>query len=233
MRFMRLIRFAFTMLGVLAITSAFAQKVVLGKLGQSTEATPIFARQSGSSRVYYHVKAYEYLVLQSTKSAAWLKVLMENGTWGYIRSGTVAKLPYQVVKERPQFSQQPLIASRGSTVAREAITYIGTPYVWGGNDPTSGIDCSGFVKQMFGQIGLNLPRTAAEQVKVGKPITRYEDLREGDRLYFWDAKRGIVGHTGIYLGKGYFVHSSRGNGGVATDYLGSKNWRKILVAARR
>ena len=68
---------------------------------------------------------------------------------------------------------------------------------------------------------------------MGQQITRLEDLQAGDRLYFWENKRGKIGHTGIYLGKGYFVHSSVGNHGVATDYLGSKNWLKILVAARR
>jgi len=68
---------------------------------------------------------------------------------------------------------------------------------------------------------------------VGTPVTRLEDLQPGDRLYFWDAKRGMIGHTGIYLGGGYFVHSSRGHGGVNTDYLGQKKWLNILVAARR
>lgn len=65
------------------------------------------------------------------------------------------------------------------------------------------------------------------------PITRYEDLQPGDRLYFWSTSRNKVGHTGIYLGNGYFSHSSTTNGGVATDNLGNPHWQKMLVAARR
>ena len=135
------------------------------------------------------------------------------------------------------------VASRGgkargtsdarSAMADYAVEWQGTtPYKWGGTELRSGIDCSGFVKKMYGAIGLNLPRTAAEQARVGVPITRYEDLQKGDRLYFWDAKRGKIGHTGIYIGGGKFVHSSSGHKGIATDVL-SERWRKICVAACR
>jgi cell wall-associated NlpC family hydrolase len=216
---------------------AAAEKRVLGKLGQATSPTKIYSSMSTRSRVYYSVKQYEYLVVNPSRSQKWVKVLMQNGMSGYATADAVARLPYEVTAEvatsRP--GAGPALASRtGSAIANYSLNFIGTPYVWGGNDPNRGVDCSGFVKQMFGQIaGVSLPRTAAEQVNVGKPITRLEDLRSGDRLYFWDAKRGKVGHTGIYLGNGYFVHSSRTHNGVNTDYLGSKKWLKILVAARR
>ncbi|MCG9894787.1 MAG: C40 family peptidase, partial [Fimbriimonadaceae bacterium] len=116
--------------------------------------------------------------------------------------------------------------------------YIGTRYVWGGNSLTGGIDCSGFVKELYEGIGVNLPRTAREQARVGKPIERLEDLRAGDRLYFWDRRRGYIGHTGIFLGYhpdggAYFIHSSSNNRGVATDDLRNPKWRNILVGARR
>ncbi|MBI3720982.1 MAG: C40 family peptidase, partial [Fimbriimonas ginsengisoli] len=128
----------------------------------------------------------------------------------------------------------PSVASRnGSALAQYSLNFVGAPYQWGGNSTMTGIDCSGFVKQIYGAIGVSLPRTAAEQVSVGQPILRLEDLQSGDRLYFWDSRRGKVGHTGIYLGNGYFVHSSSGKGGVSTDYLGAKKWLKLLVAARR
>lgn len=218
---------------LLVSACSFADKEVLGKLGQATSRTPIYAQMSSHSRVYYHVKPYEYLVLQSTESSYWLRVLMQNGMYGYIRAETVAKLPYQVTAEVEKPRGGAMLSSRGTSVASRSMQYIGTPYVWGGNDPTSGIDCSGFVKELYGEIGIRLPRTAAEQALVGQPIARLQDLQAGDRLYFWDGKRGKIGHTGIYLGKGYFIHSSHGRGGVATDYLGSKSWLRLLVAARR
>ena len=82
-------------------------------------------------------------------------------------------------------------------------------------------------------VGGTPPGPAAGQALVGKKTPRLEDLQSGDRLYFWENKRNKIGHTGIYLGNGYFVHSSRGHNGVATDYLGQQKWLKILVAARR
>jgi len=115
--------------------------------------------------------------------------------------------------------------------------YIGTPYKWGGEDIGRGIDCSGFVKKVFGTIGVNLPRVASDQALVGTPIERLEDLQPGDRLYFWENKRGKIGHTGIFIGfkdnHAFFIHSSVSHHGINTDDLALEKWRRILVAARR
>lgn len=215
-------------------------RVVLGKLGQATNATAIHSQPNPYSSVYYRVKAYEYLIVQKGRSASWTKVVMKNGTYGYVPTAAVAELPYVLTAQSPsRQTSRGILASRGSSpiansqVANYAMNFIGTPYKWGGNDVNNGIDCSGFVKKMYGTIGKDLPRTAAEQATVGTPINRLEELRAGDRLYFWDGKRGKIGHTGIYLGNGYFVHASSGHGGVATDALGQQRWLRILVAARR
>ncbi|MCO5296291.1 MAG: C40 family peptidase [Fimbriimonadaceae bacterium] len=226
---------AFVLLFLLAVAAlAGADVRVLGKLGQALEATPIYSNADKGARVYYRAKQYEYLVVQDFKFPQWRKVLLQNGKFGYVPSDLVAELPYEVTLDAS--TRGAALSSRagaGSTVASQSLRYMGTPYKWGGNNLQNGIDCSGFVKQLFGQIGVDLPRTAAEQVNYGKPITKLEDLQAGDRLYFWDAKRGKVGHTGIYLGNGYFSHASSGKGQVSTDYLGAAKWLKILVAARR
>ena len=215
--------------------TAYAEKKVIGKLGQATEKTPIYASMSTRSKVYYRVKQYEYLVVTDSSRDNWMKVLLQNGKYGYVPADTIAKLPYEVSAEVQPRTSRTSVANQTSRgyAADMGLQFRGTPYVWGGNDLNRGIDCSGFVKKLFGQVGVNLPRTAAQQALVGQPITRLEDLQKGDRLYFWENKRNIIGHTGIYLGNGYFVHSSRGHNGVATDYLGSPKWLKILVAARR
>lgn len=217
-----------------AVAMASQTSAPLGKLGQTLEPANIYSRASTRSRVYYSAKPYEYIIIRPAKSSDWLSVVMSNGVLGYVKLDKVARLPYDVTRESVQQPSAP--ASSGalskSTIGNYGLKYTGTPYVWGGNDLKDGIDCSGFVKQLFGKIGINLPRTASEQALVGAPVSRYEDLQSGDRLYFWENKRGKIGHTGIYLGNGYFVHSSRGHNGVATDFLTEK-WRKILVAARR
>ncbi len=237
----RLLLSSVLLLVVSALSSAAGP--LLGKMGQATAALSIYASPTTRSRVFYKAKAYEYLIVRTkTTKAGWVRILMANGVDAYAKKEKVAVLPYDIrAKEAPAAtsryaSRSSAPASRGgagSTVVNSALGYRGTPYVWGGNSLTQGVDCSGFVKQLYGQVGVSLPRTAAEQALVGQAITRLEDLRAGDRLYFWERKRGIIGHTGIYMGNGYFVHSSRGKRGVATDYLGKPNWLRILVAARR
>jgi len=217
---------------------AFGDKIHLGKLGQVTEPSKIYARPSTNSQVYFKIQAFAYVVVQPV-SDAWLKVLMRNGIYGYVHANTVAKLPYDVMADaapRNSYRGDNLPAASRSTAAaaKEALNYVGTPYLWGGTDIHRGIDCSGMVQKLFGDVAhIQLPRTAAEQALVGTPVTRLDDLKAGDRLYFWDAKRGKIGHTGLYLGNGYFVHSSRTHNGIGTDYLGQKKWLNILYAARR
>jgi cell wall-associated NlpC family hydrolase len=228
-------RILLILLLIATCVAANAQKVVLGKLGQALNKTPIYSRPSPRARVYYRLKPYEYLVLQTAKNPSYYKVLLQNGTYGYVSASLVAKLPYDVTADKPgtYARNTEMLTSRSrAAIASYSLNFKGTPYKWGGNDPRGGIDCSGFVKFLYGQIGVNLPRTAAEQVNVGKRVTRLENLLPGDRLYFWSSKRNKIGHTGIYLGNGFFVHSSVNHSGVNTDYL-SQKWLGILVAARR
>jgi cell wall-associated NlpC family hydrolase len=215
--------------------SAWSQdgKVVLGRLGQTTANAPIYAAPNGAARVYYRAKPYEYICVNFSPNPNYLKVTMSNGAQGFITAPSVAMLPYQVTQPAATRGVRMLgNQTSRSGAARWSLKFVGTPYKWGGNDINSGIDCSGFVKKVYGAIGINLPRTAAEQALVGQPVQNLEDLVAGDRLYFWETKRGKIGHTGIYLGNGYFVHSSVGHRGVNTDVLTEK-WQKILVAARR
>jgi cell wall-associated NlpC family hydrolase len=234
---MKLGKTIFALVLCFCATTSFAAKVVLGKLGQTIKATTIRSAPNTRSRVYYRSKAYEYLVLRPSQSKSWFRVLLQNGMFGYVQVDAVASLPYEVTSEPPKDPRMAFPGSENmdarSQLAQYSLKFRGTPYKWGGTDPRNGIDCSGFVQKLYGAIGLGLPRTAASQANVGQPITKLEDLRPGDRLYFWSASRKKIGHTGMYIGRGYFVHSSSGRHGVATDYLLSKKWLKTLVAARR
>lgn len=230
------------------------RKVSLGRVAQAKSATKIYERPSTRARALYTVAPTETLVVQDYKAGSpWKKVLMSNFRYGYARASTIDVMSYDYLVDADSVPKPEAVAttrarstltsrSGGRTLgnadvrarlAKYSENFAGTPYVWGGNDLMNGIDCSGFVKQLYGKIGVSLPRTAAQQVNVGRPITRLEDLRAGDRLYFWDYKRNLVGHTGIYSGGGYFVHSSSTHKGVAKDYLGNPKWMRLLVAARR
>ena len=226
---------------------------VIGRLGQAVEELRIYASMNTRARVYSRVPAFQHLVVNTTRYDRWVAITMVNGIKGFALSEKVALLPYEVTvpaSSRTAGSTTSRSGSRGSRPAvqsgsqevdqmlQRSFNYIGTRYVWGGNSLTGGIDCSGFVKELYEGIGVNLPRTAREQARVGKPIERLEDLRAGDRLYFWDRRRGYIGHTGIFLGYhpdggAYFIHSSSNNRGVATDDLRNPKWRNILVGARR
>jgi cell wall-associated NlpC family hydrolase len=81
-----------------------------------------------------------------------------------------------------------------------AMRYLGTPYVYGGASP-SGFDCSGFVMYVYAQVGVSLPHNAAAQYGYGTPVDRSQ-LQPGDLVFF-----NGLGHNGIYIGGGSFIHS--------------------------
>ena len=78
--------------------------------------------------------------------------------------------------------------------------YLGVPYVWGGESP-SGFDCSGLVQYVYGQLGANLPRVAADQARAGQPVPSIAEARPGDLIAFGDP----VDHIGIYAGNNLMV----------------------------
>ncbi|HSI73352.1 MAG TPA: C40 family peptidase [Fimbriimonas sp.] len=229
-----------------ASASAKETQKVLGLAAQVLEPTKIYARASKRAHVYAASKVNDVVIVSPDAPQGWMKVFLNNGTYGYIDPEAVELVKketedgkvsyYQLMGTVKPRSGTMLLASRSGSrdkAAEAGLQFIGTKYVWGGNDINNGIDCSGFVQKLYGAIGLNLPRTAAEQANYGTPVTRYEDLKKGDRLYFWDSKRGKIGHTALYIGNWKFVHSSSSRGGVAVDDIRDGKWQRILMCARR
>ncbi len=98
------------------------------------------------------------------------------------------------------------IARPTSGVLGAAEKYIGTPYCRGGQSPRC-FDCSGFVKYVHAQKGIDLPRTSHQQYKATKKISRSEAV-PGD-LVFFHYRSGYVYHVGIYVGDGKVLHSPK------------------------
>lgn len=113
-----------------------------------------------------------------------------------------------------------------------ALGLIGVNYRYGGNAPSSGLDCSGFVRYVFNDtLGLSLPRRAAQMSKVGEKIDK-NALRPGD-LVFFNTMRRTFSHVGIYIGDNKFVHAPRTGKQIRVDNLQSTYWISRYNGARR
>jgi len=115
-----------------------------------------------------------------------------------------------------------------AVLARSALRFLGTPYVFGGTS-SAGFDCSAFVQHVYATAGIHLPRTADAQYDVGKPAVG--GPRVGDLVFFETYTEG-VSHVGIYLGNGKFVHASSSHG-VMVSKLSESYWKSRYVGAKR
>ncbi len=128
---------------------------------------------------------------------------------------------------QPDFAPPPADASKGAQVVAIAMQYLGIPYVWGGASPSQGFDCSGLTMYVFAQIGISLPHLAAAQFGMGVPVSR-DQLQPGDLVFF----RGL-GHMGMYIGGGNFIHAPRTGDVVKISSLSESYYVSNWVGARR
>ena len=119
----------------------------------------------------------------------------------------------------------------GTQVATQALSYLGQPYVWGGANPQTGFDCSGFVHYLYAQHGISLPRVADAQARVGTSIPP-SGLQAGDAVFFADSS-GYIGHEGLYLGNGQFVHAPHTGDVVKISSLLEPGYAARYAGARR
>jgi peptidoglycan DL-endopeptidase CwlO len=89
----------------------------------------------------------------------------------------------------------------GADVVQAAEKYLGVPYKFGGTNPESGLDCSGFVQRAYADLGITLPRVAKDQAKQGTPVAGLAQAKPGDLVAF----HSPVDHIGIYVGDGKMV----------------------------
>lgn len=98
-------------------------------------------------------------------------------------------------------------------------TYLDKPYVWAEEGPDA-FDCSGLTYNIYGQMGVEIPRVAREQAKMGKTVS-FEELHEGDLIFFGPPNKRSkrINHVGIYLGDGWFAHASSKNRKVTVTHF--------------
>ena len=130
------------------------------------------------------------------------------------------------VPESPEFAEK--------TPQDKLITFakklLNIPYKFGGNT-ILGIDCSSYVKKVYGLMGVNLPRTAREQFNEGEEIDK-EELSVGD-LVFFRTYASFPSHVGIYLGNDLFIHASSRGKKVTINNLETPYYTKRFIGAKR
>ena len=165
-------------------------------------------REDLDSRVMTQALRGEQLVLLKRRDG-WSKVRIPDQFGSGFPSGIVGWIPTpQLTSAQPRRHVLPLIRGRhgsGTTALRLARHYLGVRYLWGGMT-SAGIDCSGLTYRVYRQLGVVLPRDAADQSRVGRHVSRAA-LRRGDLVFFGSGSWRGVHHVGIYAGHGRLLHA--------------------------
>ena len=155
--------------------------------------------------------------------------------WVALVAAGCASVPGSVARPSP-FPGSPTSTPRAilmvpPVVVDAALSLRGTPYRLGGEEPGTGLDCSGLVRHVFSLAGIDVPRTVIEQFEIGESVRRPE-LRRGD-LIFFDTSRPGPSHVGIAIDADTFVHAPGSGGVVRVDSLEAPYWKERLRGIRR
>jgi len=176
-----------------------------------------------------------------------------NGTQGFIPGFYVEVPGYVLLPEKQNENKTSLITfsdadpiplSSGSAAVKlsngagidDIIAYgkklIGTKYHYGGNNPTKGFDCSGFVSYVLKNFDVNVGRSSRDMAANGKAIKK-DELAKGDLVFFATMGGNRISHVGLYIGGGDFIHSTDWGGGVVISNLKEDYYVKHYVKAAR
>lgn len=160
------------------------------------------------------------IVTDGEEHDQWVKVSLDSdtqeGSMGYVAKQYV-DLEYSLAKavtiEELQYGEG--VSSVRVELLNYAKKFLGNPYVFGGNSLTNGIDCSGFVKQIYAKFGYtSLARHSGTQAQGGTAITRSE-LKPADLIFYGSG--GTINHVAIYMGDGKIIHASNRRDGIKTS----------------
>ncbi|CKJ77871.1 Outer membrane protein precursor GNA2001 [Neisseria meningitidis] len=124
-------------------------------------------------------------------------------------------------------------AGNADELIGNAMGLLGIAYRYGGTSISTGFDCSGFMQHIFKRaMGINLPRTSAEQARMGTPVARSE-LQPGDMVFFRTLGGSRISHVGLYIGNNRFIHAPRTGKNIEITSLSHKYWSGKYAFARR
>ncbi len=156
---------------------------------------------------------------------------INNGRCGYIYSSYVSQGSFQIADASGAAAALGGTSyQKGLQIAQYAMSFVGSPYCWGGRDPSTGFDCSGLVWYVYQHFGIPVNRVAQDQAENGVAVS-LEELQPGDILCFYSGS-SYIGHSGIYLGNGMFIHAQNSATGVVVTELAGHYAERGFLARR-
>ncbi|WP_438432772.1 C40 family peptidase [Gorillibacterium sp. sgz500922] len=138
------------------------------------------------------------------------------------------------------FQAAPVSAAADAQIAANKVISIAesyqgkVQYVYGERNPSKLIfDCSSFTQFVYGKVGVSLPWGANAQTKSGAKITKISNLKPGDLVMFSVSTPGKIGHVGIYIGDGKFIHNLSPKYDVVISDLSKGSWNKKFISGTR
>ena len=118
----------------------------------------------------------------------------------------------------------------GAEVVGAATKYLGVPYAWGGTDPATGLDCSGFTQRVYADLGISIPRTSSQQATAGRPVASLAEAQPGDLVFFDNSSsRAGIDHVGLYIGGGKMIAAPQEGDVVRVQDVGNPTLiRRVL-----
>jgi peptidoglycan DL-endopeptidase CwlO len=127
----------------------------------------------------------------------------------------------------------PAVTTKAETnIVDKALSWLGISYRFASTDDKKGFDCAALVKRVFGDSGVKLPRTAADQFRQGLAIA-FDDLRPGDLVFFQNTYKKGISHVGIYIGERLFVHAASTRRSVVVDRIDMPYYLTRFAGGRR
>jgi hypothetical protein len=172
-------------------------------------------------------KGEELIVLDSKVTtddkdhSEWVKVSLDSDT----KEGSVAYVAREYVGisfdlihavSNDEISYGSGVSSIRARLINEAKEHLGESYVWGGTRLGHGVDCSGFMQQLYRQFGYYIPRDSRSQAASGRRISSSE-LRPGDLVFYGSSS--YINHVAMYIGNGQVIHASNHRDGIKISYM--------------
>lgn len=229
----------YLIMGEEAVAKAKETAILYATVKKTVSALNVRTAPSTDADIITKVKAGERLVVtkevvvnkDDVTSQVWVEVSMDDDE----NENAVAYVSAEYVTVSYELNWASKYTAYGADVSELRVNicdyakkWIGTKYVWGGNSLTKGIDCSGFVQQVYKHFGYTTPRVSRDMAKKYTQIS-ISELKPGDLIFYGKVSTNYINHVGIYIGNGQVIHSSTNYKGVA---ISSMYFYSILKCAR-